>query len=124
MMPWRRDERAHRGERSTTMPADRQGAPPAVLEYLARCGDTEELVVWWRVDNPRDPHEALWVITFNRGTRGFCVSSFPMIVSHWSHQLSGGSYDAAGLESQLQDGLWGAPASVANSVRGFLSSLA
>ena len=105
------------------MAAKRKGAPPTVLEYLGRCGDREELVAWWRLEKPRDPHEALWVITFNRSTRVFCVSSFPMVVSHWSHQLYGSNHDPAGMELQLRDGLWGAPESATIAVREILASL-
>lgn len=105
------------------MLADHKGAPPTVLEYLDRCGCKEELVAWWRLDAPRDSHEALWVITFNRGTRIFCVSSFPLVVSHWSHQLSGSNHDTEGMQLQLRDGLWGAPQSVMNLVQAFLAAL-
>jgi len=47
-----------------------------------------------------------------------------VLVSHWSHQLYGSNHDAAGMERQLQDGLWGAPDLAKSSVRGFLDSLA
>src|SRR3972149_2313884 len=60
--------------------------PRVVLEFLSRCGH-EDFVAWWEVEKPRDPHEAMWVITLNRSSGIFTVSSFPVKVHHWSHQV-------------------------------------
>jgi hypothetical protein len=99
-------------------------APPAVRQYLARCGEAEELVAWWQQENPRDPHEALWVITCHRASRRFDVSSFPVVVSHWIHQVSGSSYDPDGMRRQLVAGLWSAPDTARIAVSACLASLA
>ncbi|HEV8585879.1 MAG TPA: hypothetical protein VGT02_12995 [Methylomirabilota bacterium] len=93
-----------------------ENAPPAVREYLARLGTEAMPVCWWRIERPRDPHQALWVITFTPRSGMFTVVSMPTIVSHWTHQLDGGGYDAAGMEQQVRDGLWGAPEAARTAV--------
>jgi hypothetical protein len=91
--------------------------PPAVVrEFLDRCGTAEEFVAWWICDRPRDPHESVWVITFNPAARRFSVSSFPRIVSHWGHQVYGSSYGPAEMKAQLEAGLWDAPDHVREAV--------
>ena len=83
--------------------------PRVVLEFLSRCGQ-EDFVAWWEVEKPRDPHEAMWVITLNRSSGIFTVSSFPVEVHHWSHQVYGSAYDFPAMRRQLDDyGLWNAP---------------
>ena len=100
-----------------------ESAPAAIREYLRRCGPGEELVAWWALAKPKDPHEALWVITLNRAGRIFTVSSFSVVVSHWGHQVYGSSYDPAEMGSQLEYGLWEAPEPVKETLRKVVESL-
>jgi hypothetical protein len=106
-----------------TIRQDLQAAPASVREYLRQYGVASELVAWWALDKPKDPHEALWVVTFNRAAQTFSVASFPVVVSHWDHQVSGSSHSPAEMMSQLEDGLWGASDALRTSVRDFIESL-
>jgi hypothetical protein len=105
--------------------AHRRDALPGVIrEYLDRCGEAERYVVSWENPTSRDPHEAMWVITFNGVTRQFTVSSFPRVVSHWAHQLYGGAYDVTGMQRELESGLWQADAAARQALQAFLAGLA
>lgn len=97
--------------------------PATIREYLRRCGEDEEPVTFWERKDAKDTHEALWVVTFMRATMTFNVMTFPVVVHHWSHQLYGGNYDTAGMERELNDGLWAAPEASKVAVRAFLASL-
>ena len=98
--------------------------PGTVLTYLGRCNESESFVTWWQKNDPKAPHDALWVITFDTSTRIFTALSFPLKVSHWGHQIMGGdTCNRAGLEGHIGRGLWGAPESAKAAVSAFLTTL-
>jgi hypothetical protein len=105
------------------IPPSTHAAPTAIREYLVRCDADEEFVTWWQVERPRDPHEALWVITCRRSSQAFTVSRFPTVVPHWSHQIYGSTYDVRLMEEQLAAGLWQAPMMSRAAVTSFLRGL-
>ena len=86
-----------------------EAAPDSAREYLRRCGGAEELVVCWTQPGATDPQLQVRVVGYRPASGRIGVTSFPFVISHWSHQIYGGDYDLAGIRRELAAGLWQAP---------------
>ena len=103
--------------------ASPEAAPASAREYLRRCAGAEELVVCWTQPDAVDPQLQVWVVGYRPTAGRISVTSFPFVVSHWSHQIYGGDYDLAGIRRELAAGLWQAPEAARQLLGEFIARL-